>query len=193
MAKAKKALPSKKKSAATKKVLAVKSKKVVAKKVAVKNKAKKVAAIPKGYNSITPYLIVSNGAKAIEFYKKAFDAKEVKRMAQPDGKICHAELKFGDTKIMLGDEYPEMDSRAPESYGGSPVGIYLYIKDVDAVVKRAVKAGAKLKKPVENQFWGDRSGALVDPFGHTWCVATHIEDVTPAQMRKRAAEVFGKK
>jgi PhnB protein len=185
----------KKKSAALKKNAAVKvkPKKKAVKKVATKRATKKVSAIPKGYHSITPYLVVSNGANAIKFYIKAFGAKEMMRMEQPGGKIGHAELKIGDAKIMLADVCPEMNSRSPESLGGSPVSIHLYIKDVDGVVKRAVAAGAKLLMPIENRFYGDRSGALEDPFGHKWHVSTHVENVSPAQVKKRAAEFFGKK
>src|SRR3990167_10340096 len=115
---------------------------------------KKPSPIPPGYHSITPYLIVSDGAKAIEFYKRAFGAKEEMRMEAPGGKIGHAELKFGDSKIMLADEHPEMDARSPKSYGGTAVGIHLYVEDVDAVARQAVAAGGKLTKPVENQFYG---------------------------------------
>jgi PhnB protein len=167
-----------------------KQKKQVTKKPTVKRK--KVLPIPKGYHSVTPYLIVSNGAKAIEFYKKVFGAKASMCMEQPGGKIGHAELKIGDSKIMLADGCPEMKAHSPEHFGGSPVTIHLYVKDVDAVVKSAVAAGAKLVRPLENMFYGDRSAGLQDPYGHQWYVATHIEDVTPAQMKKRAAELFGK-
>lgn len=170
-----------------------KSKRAVAKKAPTKKAKKKVLAIPKGYNCITPYLIVNNGAKAIEYYKKNFGAKEGLRMEQPDGKIGHAELKIGDTKIMLADECPEMDARSPEAFNGSPVSILMYTKNVDAVVELAVKNGAKLLKPVSDMFYGDRCGAIIDPFGHRWVISTHIEDVTPAKMRKRAAELFEKK
>jgi len=166
------------------------AKKTTVKKTTVKPKAK-VAATPKGYNTVTPYLIIDNAAKAIEFYKQVFGAKEVMRMQKPDGKIGHAELKIGDAKIMLADEYLECDARAPKAFGGSPVSIHLYMKSVDSVVDRAVSAGAKLTRPVENMFYGDRSGMLEDPYGHKWCVSTHIENVSPAQMKKRAAELFG--
>jgi len=169
-----------------------KPKKIKAKKSSnKKRRPKKVLIIPKGYHSITPYLVVSQGANAIEFYKKAFAAKVVMRMDQPNGKVGHAELQIGDAKIMLADICPEKGSRAPESFGGSPVGIHLYIKDVDKVVARAVAAGAKLLRPVENMFYGDRTGSIEDPYGHQWYIATHIEDVSPAEMRKRAAKLFG--
>lgn len=168
-----------------------KKKTTVAKKV--KRKAKKVSYIPKGYNTITPYLIVSNGKKAIEFYTKLFGAKQVMRLDQPGGKIGHAELKIGDTKIMLADQCPEMGALAPEAFSGSPVSIHLYVKDVDSTSNKAAKLGAKIIRPAQDMFYGDRSCGLQDPFGHIWYVSTHIENVTPAQMRKRAAELFGHK
>ncbi len=160
---------------------------------AKKRKSKKVSVIQKGYHSITPYLIVDPCVKAIEFYKKVFGAKEVMRMEQAKGKIGHAELKIGDSRIMLADPCPEMGAHGPKAVGGSPVGIHLYIKDVDSVVKRAIAKGAKLTRAVENMFYGDRSGGIEDPYGHQWYISTHIEDVTLAQVKKRAAELFGKK
>jgi PhnB protein len=160
---------------------------------ASKSKTKKVLAIPKGYNTVTPYLFVNRAPAAIDFYKKVFAAKEVMRMDRPDGKVAHAELKIGDAKIMLADECPEMNALSPTSVGGSPISIHLYVKDVDAVVKGAVVAGANLVKAVENMFYGDRSGAIVDPFGHTWYVSTHVEDVSNAKIRKRAADLYGNK
>ncbi len=170
---------------AKKKVL----KKASMKKTAVKRTVKKakVLPIPKGYHSITPYLIVHQGAQAIDFYKKVFGAKEMMRMAQSDGKISHAELQIGNARIMLADPFPEMGARSPRDFGGSPVGIHLYIKDVDAVVARAVAAGAKLTEVVENKFYGDRAGAVEDPYGHKWHVSTRIENLTNAQIKKRAA------
>lgn len=184
-------MPKAKKKLTSKKTIAKKSIKKVVKKAA-KNKSKKVkvTAIPKGYNSITPYLIVSNGSKAIDFYKKIFGAKEMLRMER-SGKIAHAELKIGDAKIMLADACPEMGARTPEEFGGSPVSVHLYIKNVDAVINNAVSAGAKLEREIQNMFFGDRSGTVTDPFGHKWTVSTHIEDVTPAKIKKRAAEMFG--
>jgi PhnB protein len=171
-----------------------KVKKVAAKKI-VKRKAKKVSAIPKGYHSITPYFIVNGGMRAIEFYKKAFGAKAVVCMQHDKDKVGHAELTIGDSKIMLSDGCPDNKSLTPnpKDLGGTPVSIYLYVKDVDAVVKRAVAAGAKLIRPVEDQFYGDRSGGVEDPFGHQWYIATHVEDLTKRQIEKRAAELFGKK
>jgi PhnB protein len=147
----------------------------------------KVKAIPDGYHSVTPYIIVDGAARAIEFYKHAFGATELFRMDVPDGRVGHAELKIGDSQIMLSDEHPEMGARGPQSIGGSPVSLMLYVEDVDAVVGRAVEAGAKLKKPVENQFYGDRTGVIEDPFGHAWYVATHVEDVPNEELQKRAA------
>ena len=144
-------------------------------------------AIPDGYRTATPYLIVKGAAEAIEFYKRAFGATETLRMADPQGKIHHAEIRIGDSMIMLADEQPAMGYRSPRSIGGSSVSFLLYLEDVDAVFERAVKAGAKAQQPVKNQFYGDRSGTLEDPFGHVWTVATHIEDVPPEEMRRRAA------
>ncbi|HET7215304.1 MAG TPA: VOC family protein [Terriglobia bacterium] len=146
-----------------------------------------VKPIPEGYHAVTPYLIVKGAAKAIEFYKQAFGAKEIFRMPQPDGKIAHAEIQIGDSRIMLADEFPERNIRGPESLGGTPVMIHLYIKDVDTVAKRAVAAGAKEIRPVENQFYGDRSGMFADPFGHQWNISTHVEDVPAEEVVKRAA------
>ena len=150
-----------------------------------------VKPIPDGQSALTPYLTVSNGAKAIEFYQKAFGAIEEMRMAAPDGKIGHAELKIGAARFMLSDEYPEMDVRSPESIGGSPVTLHLYVEDVDATFAQAVAAGAKVVRPVEDQFYGDRAGKLVDPFGHSWFLATHKEDVAMEEMKLRAAKLFG--
>jgi PhnB protein len=143
--------------------------------------------IPEGYHTATPYLIIKDAAKAIEFYKKAFGAKEMMRMSQPDGRIGHAEIKIGNSPIMLADEFPEMGARSPQSLGGSPVSILLYVEDVDAFAKQAVVAGTKVVRPVKDQFYGDRSGSFEDPFGHQWHIATHVEDVAPEEMHKRAA------
>jgi PhnB protein len=146
-----------------------------------------VKPIPEGYHTATPYLIVTGAAKAIEFYKKAFGAEEMVRMAQADGRIGHAEIKIGDSPIMLADEFPEMGARSPQSLGGSPVSILLYVKDVDAVFTHAVAAGATVQRPVADQFYGDRTGGVTDPFGHVWYIAIHKEDVSPEEMKKRAA------
>ena len=143
--------------------------------------------IPEGYHTATPYLIIKDAASAIEFYKKAFGATELMRMADPSGKIGHAEIRIGNSPIMLADEVPGMGYRSPQSLGGSPVSILLYVEDVDAVFSQAVAAGAKVERPVQDQFYGDRSGGVTDPFGHVWHIATHIEDVAPEELRKRAA------
>jgi PhnB protein len=142
--------------------------------------------IPDGYRTATPYLIVRGAAEAIEFYKRAFGATEMLRMTDPQGRVGHAEIKIGDSVIMLADEHPAMGYRGPRSLGGSSVSILLYLEDVDAVFERAVKAGAKAHRPVIDQFYGDRSGTLEDPFGHIWTVATHVEDVPPEEMKRRA-------
>ena len=144
-----------------------------------------VKPIPEGYHTVTPYLTVKDGARAIEFYKNAFGAKEIFKMAGPDGKIGHAELQIGDSRIMLGSESPQMGTHSPETLKGSPVGIFLYLEDVDASFKRALGAGAKEKQPPTDMFWGDRYGKLTDPFGHEWHLATHKEDVSPEEMEKR--------
>jgi PhnB protein len=144
--------------------------------------------IPEGYGPITPYLKLQNAAKAIDWYKQTFGAKEVSRMPMPDGRIMHAELQIDGSHIMLGDEFPEMGGKAPQTLGGTPVGICLYVPDVDAVFNRAVQAGATAQMKPEDMFWGDRYSKLLDPFGHEWSIATHIEDVSPDEMQKRAAE-----
>ena len=142
--------------------------------------------IPDGYRTATPYLIIKGAAEAIEFYKRAFGATELLRMADAQGRVGHAEIKIGDSVIMLADEHPAMGYRGPRSLGGSSVSILLYLADVDAVFERAVRAGAKAQRPVVDQFYGDRSGTLEDPFGHVWTVATHVEDVAPEEMQRRA-------
>jgi len=143
-------------------------------------------AIPEGYRTATPYLIVKGAADAIEFYHRAFGATEMLRMADPQGRIGHAEIRIGDSVIMLADEHPAMGYRSPRALGGSSVSILLYLENVDGVFERAVKAGAKALRPVTNQFYGDRSGTLEDPFGHVWTIATHVEDVPPEEMKRRA-------
>jgi PhnB protein len=148
--------------------------------------AGKVNAIPPGYHSITPYLVVNEASRAIEFYKQAFGAKETVRMGGPGGKVGHAELKIGDSMLMLSDEMPGSGTRSPQSLGGSPVSIFMYVESVDSVFNQAVKAGAKADMPPQDMFWGDRFGKLTDPFGHSWAIATHIEDVAPQEMEKRA-------
>lgn len=153
----------------------------------------KVKPIPTGYHSVTPYLIVNNAAKALEFYKKAFNATEIMRAPAPNGKIMHAEIKIGDSHIMLADEFPEMNALSPTTIGGSPVSILLYVEDVDKIFKQAIAAGAKETKPLQNQFYGDRSGMLEDPFGHKWGVSTHIEDVSSEEMDRRFKELLKQK
>src|SRR5437016_13762632 len=146
--------------------------------------------IPDGYRTATPYLILKGAAEAIEFYKRAFGATELLRMADPNGRVGHAEIRIGDSVIMLADEHPEMGHRGPRSLGGSSVSIMLYLPDVDAVFERALKAGARAQRPVQNQFYGDRSGTLEDPFGHVWTIATHVEDVPPEELKRRAEAVM---
>ena len=153
---------------------------------------KQVQPIPSGYHSVTPYLVVNNAARAIEFYQRAFDAKEIMRMDGPPGKISHAELKIGDSIIMISDEMPGTGARAPQSLGGTTVAIFLYFEDVDKVFKQATSAGAKVDMPLADQFWGDRFGKLTDPFGHSWSLATHKEDVAPEEMKKRMKEAMAK-
>jgi PhnB protein len=150
-----------------------------------------VKPIPNGYHTVTPYLIVKDAASALDFYKEAFGATELVRMAGPGGKVMHAEIKVGDSPIMLADEFPEMGARSPQSYGGTPVSLALYVEDVDARVGRATAAGAKVLKPVADQFYGDRTGTLEDPFGHVWTISTHKEDVSPEEMQRRS-EAFMK-
>jgi PhnB protein len=147
----------------------------------------KVKPIPDGYHAVTPYLGITGAAQAIEFYKKAFGATELMRLPMPDGRVGHAELQIGDSRVMLADEFPDMEFRSPSSVGGTPVVLHLYVEDVDTVVGRAVAAGAKLVRPVQDQFYGDRSGTVSDPYGHLWHVATHREDVSMDEIRRRAA------
>src|SRR5438105_10792066 len=146
----------------------------------------KVSHIPQGYNSITPYLVIKGAAQAIEYYKKVFGATVPVRMDAPGGKVGHAELQIGDSRIMLADENPAQGHSSAATIGASPVSLYLYLPDVDRVVERAVSEGAKLLKPVQDQFYGDRSGFIQDPFGHLWGIATHVEDVAPQQLEERA-------
>ena len=148
-----------------------------------------VKPIPDGYPRITPYLIVDDGNAAIEFYGKVFGARERMRMPGPDGKVGHAELEVGDALIMLADEFPDMGARGPKTVGGSPVTINVYVEDVDAAFDAALAAGATEVRALENQFYGDRSGQFEDPFGHRWSVSTHVEDVPPDEMERRAAEL----
>ena len=149
----------------------------------------KTKSIPTGYHAITPYLIVDGAARAIDFYQRAFDAKEVMRIPAPNERIGHAEIKVGDSIIMLADEHPEMDARAPGHFGGSPVSLLLYVNDVDKQFRQALDAGATEVRPVADQFYGDRSGALKDPFGHTWHLSTHKEDVSLEEIARRMASM----
>jgi len=152
-----------------------------------------VKPIPEGFHTITPYLTVRGADRAIAFYRKAFGAEVLGRMNGPDGKtVVHAELKIGDSRLFLGDEVPGMECSSPETLGGSPTGIYLYVRDVDETFRTAVAAGATVKRPVEDMFWGDRSGSILDPFGHKWDLATHREDVPPEEMQRRGQEFFKK-
>jgi PhnB protein len=146
----------------------------------------KVKPIPDGYHSVTPYLAVQGAAKAIEFYEKAFGAKELFRFPQPDGRIGHAEIQVGDSRIMLADESPEMQFLGPKARGGSSVNLLIYTEDCDALVARAVAAGAALTRPVADQFYGDRTGGVTDPFGHVWFISTHKEDVPAEELEARA-------
>src|SRR5437867_4036116 len=154
--------------------------------------ATKAKPIPEGYHSTTPYLCVKGAADAIEFYKKAFGATELTRMADPkSGKVGHAEIQIGDSRVMLADEYPEMGFLSPKSIGGTPVMMHLYVEDVDATFPKAVAAGAKVTREVADQFYGDRGGQVEDPFGHKWYVATHKEDLSPEEIKQRAAKAMG--
>jgi PhnB protein len=146
-----------------------------------------VKPIPDGYHTVTPYLIIKGAAKAIEFYKQAFGATELLRMGGPGDCVAHAEIKIGDSPVMLADEFPNMGYSSPQKYGGTPVSILLYVPDVDAVFNRAVAAGARVVKPLQNQFYGDRSGTVADPFGHVWTIATHVEDVPEEELHRRMA------
>jgi PhnB protein len=149
-----------------------------------------VKKIPDGHNRLSPYLIVNGAERAIDFYTKAFGAVETFRHKAPGGKIGHAELRFGDTIVMLADEFPDHDAHGPRKFGGSPVSLHLYCEDVDAVAARATAAGAKVKRPVADQFYGDRLGTLEDPFGHIWHLSMHIEDVSPEELDRRAKKMM---
>jgi PhnB protein len=148
--------------------------------------------IPKGYNTLTPYINVKDARKAIEFYKNAFGAKEIERFSMPDGSIGHAVIEIGDSRIMIADENIEWGNKSPQTLGGTPVCLCLYVKDVDTVFNSALKAGAKVTGDmvVKDQFYGDRSGTLTDPFGHQWSILTHIEDVSPEETQRRLNEMF---
>ena len=150
----------------------------------------KVKPVPEGMHTVTPHLVVKNAAKAIDYYKTAFGAKENNRFGAPNGLIMHASIKIGDSTLFLNDEFPEMGALSPQSVGGTSVTITLYVEDSDAVFKKAVDAGAKVKMPIADQFWGDRYGCIEDPFGHSWAIASRKEDLTPEQMAKRGQEAM---
>jgi PhnB protein len=141
--------------------------------------------IPEGYSTISPYLAVDDAAEAIAYYKKAFGAEETVRMDAPDGKIGHAELKIGDSHVMLSDPFPQASTTPPKELGGTSASIFMYVEDVDSVVQKAVDAGATVTMEVVDQFWGDRFGSITDPFGHNWSIATHVEDLTPEEIEER--------
>jgi PhnB protein len=146
----------------------------------------KVKPIPDGYNSVTPYLIIDNGraSQALDFYARAFNAKEIMRMPGPEGRIMHAEIRLGDSVVMLADESPKMEAFGPQHYGGSPISLHVYVPDVDATAKQAETAGAKVIRPVADQFYGDRTAGLQDPFGHRWYLATHVRDVSTEELQQ---------
>ena len=144
-----------------------------------------VKPVPDGYHTVTPYMTVRGAAKAIDFYKEAFGAVEVLRMPMPDGSVAHAEIKIGDSVIMMGEENPAWGNKSPQALGGTPTGLMIYVPDCDAVFARALAAGATVSKPLTDQFYGDRSGTVIDPFGHQWTLATHVEDVPPEEMQTR--------
>jgi PhnB protein len=152
--------------------------------------ANKAQAIPKGYHTVTPSIFVAGAAKAIDFYKRALGAEEVMRFPGPGGKIMHAEIRIGDSTIMLGDEMPEQGGKSPKAYGGTPVSFFVYRENVDAEWKRALNAGAKEIMPLADQFWGDRAGCFEDPFGHHWWLAQHVKDMTPEELRQAAESFF---
>jgi len=150
-----------------------------------------VKPIPDGYHSVTPHLIVQGAAAAIEFYQRAFNAVELFRVQHDGGVIGHAEIQIGNSRVMLADEFPQMNVRGPKAYGGSPASLMIYVEDVDGVVTQAVSAGATIKRPVQNQFYGDRTGTIEDPFGHQWTISTHVEDVPHEELAARAAAAHG--
>lgn len=150
-------------------------------------------AIPPGHHTVTPYLAIKNAVQALAFYQRAFGATEISKLIMPDGRLGHAEIRLGDSVIMLADEFPEYGGQAPETLGGSPVCLHLYVEDVDAFFNRAVAAGAKARRPVTDQFYGDRSGQLEDPFGHLWWVATHKEDVPHEELQRRVQAMHAAK
>jgi len=151
-----------------------------------------VSAIPKGYHSITPYLIVNGASKAIEYYRQVFNAELVMQMPLPDGGVAHAEIKIGDSHLMLSDMCPEVHFKSPDELGGTPISIMLYVEDVDAVFAKALELGAIEVRPVHDQFYGDRAGTLQDPFGHVWTIGTHKEDLSEAELSQRMSDLMSK-
>jgi PhnB protein len=151
-----------------------------------------VSPVPSGYHSVTPYLIIDGAASALAWYVLVFGAREVMRLSAPEGKIGHAEIQIGDSRVMIADQSAESEARGPASFGGSPVSLHVYVSDVDAIVARAVAADAEVKSPVQDKFYGDRMGTVLDPFGHTWHISTHIEDVAPDEIERRMAAVHGR-
>lgn len=149
-----------------------------------------VSPVPNGYHTLTPYLILDGATRALAWYTEAFSARELMRISAPGDSIGHAEIEIGDSRIMLADEAPAHDAKAPGAFGGSPVSLHLYVPDVDAMIAQAAAAGATIKAQPENKFYGDRMGTLLDPFGHTWHIATHIEDVTAEEIERRVAAMF---
>jgi PhnB protein len=145
--------------------------------------------IPEGFGTVTPYLIVKGAAQALDFYKRAFDATELFRFPMPNGKIAHAEIRIGNSRLMVADEMPEMNIKGPQSLGDTTVGMHLYVQDCDALFNQAVKSGAKVERPVADQFYGDRSGTVIDPFGHRWSIATHKEDLSNEEIQQRMAQM----
>jgi uncharacterized glyoxalase superfamily protein PhnB len=174
-----------KQAAQTVKKVAKAAKKAAARKPTLKRA--KAQPIPKGYHMVTPHLVVRGAKEAITFYQAAFGAKDKGQMAMPDGRVMHAEIQIGDSRVMLADEMPEMGSKSPQTLGGAGASLMIYTKNVDALFDQAVKAGAKVVMPVADMFWGDRYGQVEDPFGHRWALATHMEDMSPKEMNKRAA------
>ncbi len=150
-----------------------------------------IAPIPPGYRTITPYLVMSDCAAALDFYTRAFNAEEIVRMPMPDGSIMHAEIRIGDSMLMLSDESADWGAYGPQHYGGSPAHVMLYLPDADATYAQAIAAGATAVRPMENQFWGDRMGRIADPFGHQWSLGTHVEDVEPEEMERRFKAMMG--
>jgi uncharacterized glyoxalase superfamily protein PhnB len=148
--------------------------------------------IPDGFHTVTPSIVLSNSKEAIEFYKKAFDAKEIYQMPTPDGKTMHAMIQIGDSFVMMSDEFPQMGARSPTTIGGTPITIHLYVKDSDKTYNQAIKYGATPTMPIMDAFWGDRCGSIVDPFGHSWMISTHKKDMTPGEMHKAAEEFMVK-